>query len=79
MIDSLGPKMIIIVSNSWGFALLRKFLVSAIIAGPFLMGGIYGFATGNLLLWASLFMMFVLGQYFIFKGLMRSRRNLRIT
>ena len=79
MIDSMGLKMITIVPNSWGFGHLRKLLVSAIVSGPFLLGGIYGFDIGNIPLWASLFVMFILGQYFIFKGFMRYRRNLPTT
>ena len=79
MIDSMGLKMITIVPDSWGLALLRRLLVSAIIAGPFVLGAIHGFTIGNIPLWASLFMMFVLGLYFIFKGVMRYRRDLHIT
>ena len=70
MIDSMGLKMITKVPDSSGFALLRKLLVGAIIAAPFFLGGIYGFAMDNIPLWASLFAMFVLGQYFIYKGLL---------
>ncbi len=79
MIDSLGLKVTSMVPDSWGLALLRKLLVSAIIAGPFLLGGIYGFAIGNIALWASLLVNLVLGNYFIFKGTMRYRRNLHMT
>ena len=59
--------------------LLRKLLVTVIIAGPFFVGGIYSFEKGNTLLWASLLVMFVLGQYFIFKNVFRHRNNLKIT
>ena len=79
MIDAMGHKTITIVPNFQGLALLRMLLVSAIIAGPFLLGGIYGFAIGNIPLWASLVVMFVLGQFFILKGVMRRRRNLHTT
>ena len=79
MINAMGLKMITIVSNTWSFALLKKMLVIAIIATPFLLGGFYGFVISNIALWASLFVMFVLGQYFIFKGTIRNRRYLQIT
>ena len=60
MIDSMGLKLITILPSSWSFTLLRKVLVGAIIAGPFLLGGVHGF---------------VLGKDFIFKVAMRYRQD----
>ena len=77
MIESMGPKTIAMAPNSWSSALLGKLLVSAIISGPFLLGGINGFAITNIPMWVSLLVMFALGQYFILKGVMRYRRELR--
>ena len=75
MIDSMGLKLITILPSSWSFTLLRKVLVGAIIAGPFLLGGVHGFVISNAPMWVSLLVMFVLGQYFIFKGAMRYRQD----
>lgn len=59
-------------------ALLRRLLVSIIIAGPFLMGGVYGFAVGGFPVWASLVVLGVgallmfIGLYMTFTGIVPS-------
>lgn len=75
MIGSMGFKTITTVPNSLGSAFLWRLLVIAVIAGPFLLGGAYGFDIGNIPMWASLFLMVAVGQYFIFKGTRRHRRS----
>ncbi len=56
--------------NTW-LALLRRLLVSTIIAGPFLLGGIYGFFVGDFPPWASLVVLGV-GALLMFVGLYMS-------
>ena len=46
---SLGSR---IYDNTW-LALFRRFLVSVVIAGPFLLGGFYGILVDSFSLWAS--------------------------
>ena len=78
MIDLMeirGARAIAQVHNPVGLALLRRLIFSAIISAPFLIGGINGFEIGNVPLWASILVMFGLGQYFILKGTLRQRRN----
>ena len=63
--------------NTW-LALLRRLLVSAIIAGPFLVGGVYGFAVGDFPPWASIVvlavggMLMFVGLYMSFTGIVPS-------
>ena len=76
MIGSTGLKTIATVPDSVGSAFLWRLLVSAIIAGPFILGGVYGFDVTNIPLWASLFVMFVLGLHYILKGTRRYERSL---
>ena len=56
--------------NIW-LALVRRLLVSTIIAGPFLLGGAYGFAVGGFPPWASLVVLLV-GALLMFTGLYMS-------
>ncbi|MCH7714158.1 MAG: PH domain-containing protein [Chloroflexi bacterium] len=56
--------------NTW-LALLRRLLVSAIIAGPFLLGGIYGLTIGDFPQWASIVVLGV-GALLMFVGLYMS-------
>ena len=59
-------------------ALVRRLLVSAIIAGPFLLGGAYGFTVGEFPPWASLVILLVgallmcTGLYMSFTGVVPS-------
>ncbi|PKB64730.1 MAG: hypothetical protein BZY80_02145 [SAR202 cluster bacterium Io17-Chloro-G2] len=56
--------------NTW-LSLLRRLLVSTIIAGPFLLGGVYGFVIGNFTPWASMVVLGV-GGLLMFVGLYMS-------
>ena len=64
---SLGARL---YDNAW-IALFRRLLVSAIIAGPFLLGGAYGFFVGDFPPWASLVVLGV-GAVLMFLGLYMS-------
>ena len=64
---SLGARL---YDNAW-LALLRRLLVSAIIAGPFLLGGVYGLVIGDLPPWASMVVLGV-GALLMFVGLYMS-------
>ena len=63
--------------NPW-LAMVRRLLVSAIIAGPFLLGGVYGFTVGEFPEWASLVVLLVgallmcVGLYMSFSGIVPS-------
>ena len=56
--------------NTW-LTLLRRLLVSTIIAGPFLLGGFYGFFVGDFPPWASIVVLAV-GALLMFVGLYMS-------
>lgn len=75
MIGSMGLKTITAVPTAFGSTLFWRLLVSAVIAGPFILGGVYGFDIRNIPLWVSLFVMFAVGQFFIFRGTRRHRRD----
>ena len=64
---SLGARL---YDNTW-LSLLRRLLVSAIIAGPFLLGGVYGFFIGDFPPWASIVVLAV-GALLMFVGLYMS-------
>ena len=64
---SLGDRL---YHNTY-LALLRRLLVSTIIAGPFLVGGVYGFTVGGFAPWASTVVIAV-GGLLMFVGLYMS-------
>jgi hypothetical protein len=71
---SLGHRL---YHNTW-LALLRRLLVSTIIAGPFLLGGGYGFFVGGFPQWGSLVvlgvgtLLMIAGLYMSFTGIVPS-------
>ena len=71
---NLGARL---YDNPW-LALIRRMSVSVIIAGPFLLGGVYGFVAGEFPEWASLVvllvgaLLLVVGLYMSFTGIIPS-------
>ena len=71
---SLGARLY----DNMFLALFRRLLVSTIIAGPFLLGGVYGFAIGNFSPWASAVvlsvgaLLMIIGLYMSFTGIVPS-------